>query len=129
MFDNLKGMASLAGLVKDMPRIKERLDEVKERLGKTTVTAETGGGAVTATANGKMELIGLVVDRALLSGLVDTDDPDDHSMAEALIVGAVNGAMQKAREVAAAELQQAAQEFGLPLPPGGLSGGLGGLLS
>ena len=41
------------------------------------------------------------------------------------LVGAVNAAMLKAREAAEAVLHRAAQELGVPLPPGGL----GGLLS
>ena len=54
MFDNLKGMASMAGLMKDLPRIKQMMEEAKTRLGETRVTAETGGGAVTAVANGQL---------------------------------------------------------------------------
>ncbi len=32
MLDNLKGMTALAGMMKDLPRIKARLEEVRERL-------------------------------------------------------------------------------------------------
>ena len=73
-----------------------------------------------ATANGQLRLISLNVDQALLSGLVDAANPDDRAMAEDLIVGAVNAALEKAREAAEQEMKNAAAEVGLPLPPGGL---------
>jgi DNA-binding protein YbaB len=125
MFDNLKGMASLAGLMKDLPRLKAKMEEVKTRLGTIEVVAETGGGAVKATANGQMKLVSLRVDRALLSGLVDSSNVEDLEMAEELIVGAVNLAMEKAREAAEVEMREAATELGLPIPPGGIEGMLG----
>lgn len=43
MFDNLKGMAGLAGIMKDLPRLKQKMEEVKHRLGEIIVEAETGG--------------------------------------------------------------------------------------
>ena len=122
MFDNLKNMAGLAGLMKDLPKLKARMEEVKARLGHITVTADTGGGAVTATASAQMRLVSIHVDQALLSGLVDAADPDDRAMAEDLITGAVNAALEKARERAEQELAAAAAEMGLPIPPGGLAG-------
>ncbi|MDY7107759.1 MAG: YbaB/EbfC family nucleoid-associated protein [Planctomycetota bacterium] len=122
MFEGLKGLGSLAGLMKDLPRLKEKMEEVKQRLGQITVEGETGGGAVRATVNGQLRLLSVHVDQALLSGLVDASDPEDQVLAEDLIVGAVNAAMEKAREAAAEEMRTAADEFGLPLPPGGLEG-------
>lgn len=125
MFENLKGMAGLAGLMKDLPRIQQKMEEVKDRLDEIIVEAETGGGAVRAEANGQLRLISLTIDPALISGLVDVGNPDDRAMAEDLIIGAVNAVMNKAREVAEREMATAAQDLGLPLPPGGLSGLLG----
>ena len=122
MFDNLKGMAGLAGIMKDLPKIKAKMEEVKQRLKELTVDAETGGGAVRATANGQLRIVGLQIDHALLAGLVDADNPDDRVIAQELIVGAVNSALEKARELAEKEMSGAAGELGLPLPPGGLSG-------
>ncbi len=118
MLDNLKGMTALAGMMKDLPRIKARLEEVRERLEQTRVEAETGGGAVRATASGHLRLVAIDVDPALLSALVDADVPEDRAMATELIVGAVNAALQKSREEAADQMREAAADLGLPLPPG-----------
>ena len=43
-------------------------------------------------------------------------------MASDLIIGAVNAALEKAREMAERQMSEAANELGLPLPPGGFSG-------
>ena len=125
MFDNLKNMAGLAGLMKDLPRIKSKMEEVKRGLADLRVEAESGGGAVRATVNGQMRIVSLYVDQALLSGLVDCSNADDRTMAEDLIAGAVNAALEKARQEAERHLADAARDLNLPLPPGGL----GGLLS
>ena len=125
MFDNLKGMANVAGLLKDLPRIKAKFEEVKQNLGEKNVTSETGGGAVSVTANGLMKIVSIEIDPALMSGLTDPSNPDDKVIAEDLIAGAVNAALTKARELAEGEMAEAAGELGIPLP----AGGLGGLIS
>ena len=122
MFENLKGMAGLAGIMKDLPRLKAKLEEVKQQLGAMTVDAETGGGAVRVTANGLLRVVSVELDPALISGLVDPASEQDRAIAEDLITGAVNSALQKARELAEREMASAAGEMGLPLPPGGLGG-------
>ena len=122
MFENLKGMAGLAGVLKDLPRIKAKLEEVKQQLGEMTVEADTGGGAVRVTANGLLRVVSVKLDAALIAGLVDPANEQDRAIAEDLIAGAVNTALQKAREVAEREMASAAGEMGLPLPPGGLGG-------
>jgi DNA-binding protein YbaB len=122
MFDNLKGMASMAGILKDLPRLKAKMEEVKARLADVVVDAETGGGAVRASANGQLQVTGLSVDPALLSALVDAGDAADRAMAEDLIVGAVNAALAKARAAAEDEVRRAAADMDLPLPPGALEG-------
>src|SRR5262245_21006017 len=125
MFEGLKNMAGMAGLMRDLPKIKSRMEQVKQDLGRLTVDAETGGGAVRATANGQLRIVALHVDQALITGLVDASNPDDRTMAEDLIIGAVNAALEKARQRAEQEIAAAAADLNLPLPPGGLAGMLG----
>ena|SRR5687768_9218507 len=122
MFEGLKNMAGMAGLMRDLPKIKARMDQVKQDLSNITVEAETGGGAVRVTANGQLRIIGLQVDQPLISALVDSSNADDRAMAEDLIIGAVNAALEKSRQRAEQELAAVAQDLNLPLPPGGLGG-------
>ena len=118
-------MAGLAGLLKDLPKIKARMDELKRSLANQTVTAEAGGGAVRVTATGLLRVASIDLDDTLMSGLSGPLTPDQHAMAEELIADAVNNALQAARAMAETEAAAVASELGLPLPPGGL----GGLLS
>ncbi|MEM7230451.1 MAG: YbaB/EbfC family nucleoid-associated protein [Planctomycetota bacterium] len=122
MFDSLKNLSGMAGILKDLPRIKEKVEEVKARLADITVESETGGGAVRAVVDGQLNVREIRLDPAMLTGLVDVEHPDDRAMAEDLIVGAVNAAMKKARERAEQEMMTAAEELNLPIPPGGLGG-------
>ncbi len=122
MFDQLKGMAGLAGLMKDLPRIKAELEAVKARLGERTASAETGGGAVRATASGLQKIVALEIDPAMMATFLDEENPDDQTLAAELITGAVNAALEKARALAEEEFAAAAKDLGLPIPPGGLGG-------
>ena len=125
MFDGLKSMAGLAGIMKDLPRIKARMEQVKEELAALIVEADTGGGAVKVVASAQMQIVSVTIDPALLSGMIDSANPDHRALAEDLIGGAVNAALVKAREAAQDHLAAAARELNLPLPPGGLGGLLG----
>lgn len=122
MFDSLRGMAGMAGLMKDLPRIKAKLEEVKADVASREVEASTGGGAVTAVANGRLRIVRVTFDHALLAGLIDPDVPEDGALAADLITGACNAALDKAQEMVAAALQEAAGDLGLPIPAGALEG-------
>jgi DNA-binding YbaB/EbfC family protein len=100
-------LPDLKGLLDAARRIQDEVARVRETLGEKTVTAETGGGLVRCVANGKGEVVSITVDPSVVG---------DKQMVEDLTVGAVNLALERARELAQAELGQATG--GLPLPPG-----------
>ncbi|HEY1647910.1 MAG TPA: YbaB/EbfC family nucleoid-associated protein [Terracidiphilus sp.] len=78
-------------------------EEVQRKLSETVVEATSGGGAVTATLNGKKELLKLRIDPAAALSL--TGGQADVEMLQDLIVGAVNEAGRKADEVIKSSLQ------------------------
>src|SRR5271169_2624551 len=78
-------------------------EEVQRKLGETVVEASSGGGAVTATMNGKKQLIKLRIDPAAVMSL--GGDKPDVEMLEDLIVAAVNAAGQKADEALQSSMQ------------------------
>lgn len=122
MFDGFKNMAGLAGMMKNLPRMKEKMEEVKSDLAGEQVTAETGGGAVSATVTCAMQVVSIDIEPAMMTGLLEGDTPEDRELAQDLIVGAVNAALEKARGRAEERLTEAASELGLPMPGGGLGG-------
>jgi hypothetical protein len=81
----------------------EMQEEMQRKLGDTVVEASSGGGAVTATMNGRKELLKLHIDPAAAMSL--TGGQPDVEMLEDLIVGAVNEAGRKADEAIKSSVQ------------------------
>ena len=72
-------------------------EEVQRKLAQTVVEGTSGGGAVTATMNGKKQLLRMRIDPAAVVGL--SGSHPDVEMLEDLVVAAVNDAGRKAEEV------------------------------
>jgi DNA-binding YbaB/EbfC family protein len=100
-------LPDIKNLLDTARRIQDEVAKVREALGAKTVTGETGGGLVRCVANGKGEIVSITIDPSIVG---------DGRMVEDLTVGAVNVALERARELAQAEL--GAATGGLPLPPG-----------
>jgi DNA-binding YbaB/EbfC family protein len=100
---------SLKSLMETAQRIQAEVGRIREELATKTVEAETGGGLVRVTANGRGELMAVAIDPALFGA-------GDKKMVEDLVVGAVNLVLDRAKQMAQDELVQATG--GLPLPPG-----------
>jgi DNA-binding YbaB/EbfC family protein len=96
----------LSGLLKQAKEIQGRLAEAQGRLRHRTVEATVGGGMVTATANGRLELVRLSIDPSVVNA-------GDVEMLQDLVVAAVNEVMRRAQEVAREEIQQVT---GFPIP-------------
>ena len=78
-------------------------EEVQRKLAQTVVEASSGGGAVTATMNGKKQLLKLRIDPAAVIGLSGAQP--DVEMLEDLVVAAVNEAGRKAEEAIQSSVQ------------------------
>lgn len=112
MFGSLGNMASLLKQAQEIPKL---LKEMQERLGQMNFEAEAGGGAVTASVNGKMELVKVQIKP-------ESFKPDDRELVEDLIVAAVAAAQGKARQAVQEETAKITGGMNLP----GLQGLLGG---
>ena len=78
-------------------------EEVQRKLSETIVEATSGGGAVTATMNGKKELLRIKIDPSAVVSL--SGGQPDVEMLEDLIVGAVNEAGRKADDAIKSSVQ------------------------
>ncbi|HWE87383.1 MAG TPA: YbaB/EbfC family nucleoid-associated protein [Terracidiphilus sp.] len=78
-------------------------DEMERKLEQTIVEGSSGGGAVSATMNGKKQLLKLRIDPAAVVSL--GGDKPDVEMLEDLIVAAVNEAGRKAEDAIQANLK------------------------
>ena len=97
----------LKEILKQAQQLKERIKEIQDQLSRRTVTAETGGGMVAVTVNGRQELISIKLDPICV-------DPRDIPMLEDLILTAVNLGIRRAKELAAEEMKQLTG--GIPFP-------------
>ena len=104
---------NLRNIMETWQRVQEQLSQAKDALGNKQVEAETGGGLVRCVVNGRSEVLSITIEPSLLAG-------NQKKMVEDLLVGAVNLALERARQVAQEDL--AAVAGGLAMPPGGLGG-------
>ena len=112
MFGNL---GSMMQLLRNAGQIKERMAEMKERLAAARFVGEAAGGQVSATMDGRGELVGVKIDPALLAG-------GDVEMIEDLVCAAVRDAAARSRDGAKGELDSLTGGLGL----GGMMDMLGG---
>lgn len=112
-----KELSQIAGLMKQLPKIKEEMENLQQRLAKISAEGDAGGGMVKAAVNGRMEVLSCTLSDEALQG-------NDKEMLEDLIRAAVNQALEKVRRQVAEETAKVATGFGLP--PGFNLPGLGG---
>ena len=103
MFDMMKMM----GKVKEM---QARLKEAQDNLANLKVAAESGGGMVKVTVNGKKQVIAIDIDSSILRS-------EDRTLIQDLVVAAVNKANEEAEVLAKEELRKSTEGI-LPNIPG-----------
>ncbi len=102
-----KELGQLAGMMRQLPKIKEEMDKLQQRLGKLTAEGDAGAGMVRVRVNGRMEVQACILsDEALKTA--------DKEMLEDLIRAATNQALERIRRQAADETSKMASGFGLP---------------
>ncbi len=94
-------------MLRQVQQMQDRMQKVQKELESETVEASAGGGAVTVVATGAQKVV---------SVRIDPEAAGDPDMLQDLVVAAVNEAMEKSKEMAAAKMQ--AVTAGLGLPPG-----------
>jgi DNA-binding YbaB/EbfC family protein len=104
-----KEIGQFASLMKNLPKLREEMDRLQQRLGQISAEGDAGGGMVKAKVNGHLEVTACTISEpALRLG--------DREMLEDLVRAAVNQALQRARQMVAEETSKMAS--GLGLPPG-----------
>ncbi len=87
-------------------------EEVQKKLASTIIEGTSGGGAVTATMNGKKQLLKLKIEPAAVTSL--SSNQADVEMLEDLIVAAINDAGRKAEEALQGQLKGMLGGLNLP---------------
>jgi len=98
-------------LMRQAKKLEKAMADAKEKLTEVVVEADSGGGLVKVTMNGRCEVTKLSIDpRALGEG---TGAPD-LAMLEDLVTAAVNAAAEKARAAADEHMQKATGGIKIP---------------
>src|SRR3989339_1358662 len=99
---------NMQDMLKQVQKMQSDMAKVKAELENKTVTEESGGGMVKATANGKKEIISILIDEEIAKS-------GDKEMLEDLVVAAVNKALQSAGKMAEDEMGAITKGM---MPPG-----------
>ena len=95
--------------MKILQQAQGRAQQMQEELQNMTVTAASGGGMVTVTADGRGVVRKIQIDKTVVN-------PDDVEMLEDLIVVAVGEAQKKAAELAQEEMRKLTGGLPFKLP-------------
>ena len=98
---------NISDMMKQARQVQEKMATVQEELAGKMVTGTAGGGMVTATVNGRGELVGLALDKEIVR-------PEEVQMLQDLIVAAVNDGTRKAAELGRSEMSKLTGGLNIP---------------
>jgi DNA-binding YbaB/EbfC family protein len=98
---------NLNQLMKQAQAMQEQMAKLQAQAAAKQVTGTAGGGMVTVTASGAMELVAVRIDPEVVKG-------GDVDMLQDLVVAAGNDALRKARELMAEEMKSVTGGLRIP---------------
>lgn len=102
-----KGLSNLTGMLQQAKEMQERMAVAKERIAELRVEGASGGDMVRVVCTGDVRIVSIQIDPAILAS-------GDREMIEDLVTSAVNQAIGKAKEAAAAEMASIAGSMNIP---------------
>jgi nucleoid-associated protein EbfC len=100
-------LGNMANLMKQAQAMQAQMAKLQEEAATKTVTGTAGGGMVSVTANGGMEIVSVVINpEAVKSGDVD--------MLKDLVLAAANDALKKARQMMADQMKSVTGGMNIP---------------
>jgi len=98
---------NMNSLMKQAQKFQKQMEDMQKDLGDKKFESSVGGGAVTAVANGKRQLIEIKIKPEVV-------DPDDVEMLEDLIMSACNEALKKAEDESSNEMGKLTGGMNMP---------------
>ena len=89
---------NIGNIMKQAQAMQEQLAKIQEQASSKTVDGTAGGGMVTVSVSGAMQVVALKIDPEVLKS-------GDAEMLQDLIVAATNDALRKARDMMAEEMK------------------------
>jgi nucleoid-associated protein EbfC len=94
-------------------QVQARLSQLQTELGQKTISVSSGGGMVTATADGRGKIRSIKIDPTVLEG-------GDVEMLEDLVLAAVGQAQDRAQQMYEEEMRKVSGGMNLPFNIPGL---------
>lgn len=98
---------NMANIVKQAQAMQEQMAKIQEQAASKTVEGTAGGGMVTVTVSGAMQVVAVKIDPEVVKS-------GDAEMLQDLIVAATNDALRKAREMMTEEMKGLTGGLGIP---------------
>ena len=95
----LGNLANMGNLMKQVQDVQAKLADIEEELAQQIVKGSAGGGMVTVEANGKQELLSVLIDPEILT-------LQDQEMLQDMIVAATNQALETSRNLRLEKMSQ-----------------------
>ena len=94
-------------MLKQAQKMQEKLAKVQEELEAREYEASAGGGMVTVKANGKKEILALMIQPEAV-------DPEDVEMLQDMVMAAVNEVLRQVEETSSQEMGKLTGGLNLP---------------
>jgi DNA-binding YbaB/EbfC family protein len=98
---------NMGNIMKQAQALQDQLAKVQEQAATKTTEGTAGGGMVTVTANGAMQIVGVRIDPEVLKS-------GDVEMLQDLIVAAAGEALRKAKDMMANEMKSVTGGLNIP---------------
>ena len=98
---------NMGNIMKQAQAMQEQMAKVQEQAAAKTVAGTAGGGIVTVTANGAMQIVSVTLDPEVIK-------TGDVEMLQDLMVAATNDALRKAQEMMAEEMKSVTGGLKIP---------------
>jgi hypothetical protein len=98
---------NMAGILKQAQAMQEQMAKLQEQAASKTVSGTAGGGSITVTANGAMQVVNVTIDPEVIKG-------GDVDMIQDLVAAATNDALRKAKELMEGEMKTLTGGLNIP---------------
>jgi len=100
-------MKNMGQMMKQAQKLQAKMLKMQDELASRTVETASGGGMVQVVANGRQEVVSIVIDPEVV-------DPEDIEMLQDLVLAAINDALRKSQEMVQSEMGKLTGGMNIP---------------